>query len=149
MGNRGNLMSLRGAASAVVLAGVVLVVASACAPFGAVNPPVRPVDGLERLVDLSIQRLRTADAVAATKWGSGGPVADPAREMAVLDAASAGATLRGLDPRESTAVFQDQIEAKQDGAGRVTLRLEGPACSGPDRCTRSRAAPPAARPDHQ
>jgi hypothetical protein len=93
-------MRLCGATSTLVVAGVVLRVASACGPVGAVNPPAWAVEGLDRLVDLTIQRLRIADAVAA-KWGSGGTVADPSREEGVLDTASAGAALRGLDRTSS------------------------------------------------
>jgi chorismate mutase len=114
----GDVISSRGAASTVLVAVVVLLVASACGTVSAVNPPARPVDGLNQLVKLSIQRLRAADTVAAAKWGRGGTIADPAREKVVLDAASAGAAQRGLDPRESTSVFHDQIEASkvvQDG----------------------------------
>ncbi len=109
----GDLITLRGAASTIVVAVVVLLVAGACGTVDAVNPPARPVGGLGRLVDLATQRLRTADTVAAAKWGTGGAIADPVREKVVLDAASAGAAQRGLDPRESTSVFQDQIEANK------------------------------------
>ena len=103
----GDVISSRGAASTVLVAVVVLLVASACGTVG-----------LNQLVKLSIQRLRAADTVAAAKWGRGGTIADPAREKVVLDAASAGAAQRGLDPRESTSVFHDHIEASkvvQDG----------------------------------
>lgn len=68
---------------------------------------------MNRLVNLATQRLRTADTVAAAEWGTSGPIADPAREKVLLDAVSAGAAQRGLDPRECTSVFQDQIEANK------------------------------------
>lgn len=106
-------MTLRGAAPTVVVVAVALLAASACGTVDASNPPARHIDELDQLVNLATQRLHTADTVAAAKWGTGGPIADPAREKVVLDAASAEGAQRGLDPRESTSVFQDQIEANK------------------------------------
>ncbi|GAA0479957.1 chorismate mutase [Streptomyces stramineus] len=65
------------------------------------------------LADLSAQRLRTADQVAAAKWGTGGPVDDPARERQVLDAVAARAGELGADPAATVRIFRDQIEANK------------------------------------
>jgi chorismate mutase len=50
------------------------------------------------LIDAAIQRLLTADPVAATKWLNGGPITDPARVRQVLDAVSADARQFNCQP---------------------------------------------------
>ncbi|MFI5615151.1 chorismate mutase [Amycolatopsis sp. NPDC051903] len=68
---------------------------------------------LDQLIGAVVERLQTGDTVAAAKWPTRGPIEDPAREKVVLDAASAGATERGLDPAGAVAVFGDQIAASK------------------------------------
>ncbi|MER5280609.1 gamma subclass chorismate mutase AroQ [Streptomyces sp. NPDC002809] len=83
--------------------------------------PVAPVAGANRsgydrlhlLVDLSAQRLATADLVAAAKWGTGSPVDDPARERQVLDAVARQAREAGGEPGETVRIFHEQIEANK------------------------------------
>lgn len=58
---------LRGAASTVVVAVVAVLAASLSGTVNALNPPTRPVDGLDRLVHVATQHMRTADAVAARR----------------------------------------------------------------------------------
>jgi len=62
---------------------------------------------------LVVERLDTAPQVAASKWFSGQPVTDEARERVVLDAAGAAAGQAGADEEWVTAVFADQIEASK------------------------------------
>jgi chorismate mutase len=107
-------------AIAIVITSASALVITGCAD-GPASTPVAPAaptpvpvdDGLGRLVQLAEQRLATADTVAASKWGTQAPITDPAREKAVLDAAAAGATQRGLVPDEAVAIFQDQIAASK------------------------------------
>ncbi|HWD06168.1 MAG TPA: chorismate mutase [Amycolatopsis sp.] len=79
-------------------------------PAAASVPVSAPLD---QLVGAVVERLQTGDTVAAAKWPTLGPIEDPAREQVVLDAASAGATARGLDPARAVAVFSDQIAASK------------------------------------
>ncbi|WNM30577.1 chorismate mutase [Streptomyces sp. Li-HN-5-11] len=68
---------------------------------------------LHPVVELSAERLATADLVAAAKWGTGSPIDDPAREQQVLDNVAAQAQQLGADPDEIRTVFRDQIEANK------------------------------------
>ncbi|MFC9241638.1 chorismate mutase [Streptomyces decoyicus] len=63
------------------------------------------------LAGLSAERLATGDLVAAAKWGTGGPIDDPAREQEVLDAVADQARRLGADPAAMVRIFRDQIEA--------------------------------------
>jgi chorismate mutase len=63
------------------------------------------------LIDAAAQRLQTADAVAAAKWTTGGSIEDPAREKQVIDAVTAAARARGVDPGFVETAFRDQIAA--------------------------------------
>ncbi len=63
------------------------------------------------LVDAAAQRLQTADAVAASKWTTGGSIEDHAREQQVIDAVMAAAKERGVDPGFVENAFRDQIAA--------------------------------------
>ncbi|WP_396928774.1 chorismate mutase [Mycolicibacterium sp.] len=65
------------------------------------------------LVDASAQRLQTADAVAANKWITGGPITDPARVKVVLDAVSKDAESRGVATDYVTTIFTNQINATE------------------------------------
>ncbi|MEU0498495.1 chorismate mutase [Mycobacterium sp. NPDC006124] len=63
------------------------------------------------LVDAAAQRLQTAEPVAASKWTTGGSISDPARETQVIDAVTAAARDRAVDPDYVRRVFRDQIDA--------------------------------------
>lgn len=63
------------------------------------------------LVDAAAQRLQSADAVAASKWITGGPIEDPARERQVIEAVTAAARAHDVDPGYVERIFRDQIDA--------------------------------------
>ncbi|MFG2227545.1 chorismate mutase [Streptomyces sp. NPDC048644] len=68
---------------------------------------------LRPLAALSVERDAVGDLVAAAKWGTGGPIDDPAREQQVLDAVAAQARQLGADPAATKRIFRDQIEASK------------------------------------
>ncbi|MCB5910589.1 chorismate mutase [Streptomyces pinistramenti] len=68
---------------------------------------------LRPLAALSAERDAVGDLVAAAKWGTGGPIDDPAREQQVLDAVAAQARQWGADPAATKRIFRDQIEASK------------------------------------
>lgn len=68
---------------------------------------------LHPIVDLSAQRVLVGDLVAASKWGTGGPIEDPDREQVVLDSVAELAREHGTDPDRVVAIFRDQIEANK------------------------------------
>ena len=72
-----------------------------------------PAGPLYRLVDTAVQRLATADPVAASKWINGGPITDVQRANQVLDAVSADATAHSIDQQYVRTVFTDQINATE------------------------------------
>jgi chorismate mutase len=90
----------------ILAACVALAVTAAPAPSRADAPTP-----LFALVDAAAQRLQTADAVAASKWTTGGSIEDPARERQVIDAVTAAARDRGVDPGYVQQAFRDQIDA--------------------------------------
>ncbi|WP_399094703.1 gamma subclass chorismate mutase AroQ [Streptomyces sp. BBFR2] len=72
-----------------------------------------PYRRLRSLAALSAERAALGDLVAAAKWGTGGPIDDPAREREVLDAVAAQAERLGADPAATRRIFRDQIEASK------------------------------------
>ncbi|MGA5564401.1 chorismate mutase [Streptomyces platensis] len=122
---------IAGAAATALLTGATGAVAAPAAPSAAATAPVRaiapafatapapaatahsPYGQLRSLAVLSAERLATADLVAAAKWGSGGPVDDPAREQEVLRAVAEQARQLGADPAVTVRFFRDQIEANK------------------------------------
>ncbi len=96
----------RGAAAMMTVCAVTMV--TAVAP--ALADPAEP---LYDLVDAAAQRLQTADAVAANKWLTGGPITDPARVQQVLGAVSKDAESRGVATQYVTAAFTNQINATE------------------------------------
>jgi chorismate mutase len=69
----------------------------------------RKIDGLLTLID---QRLDVAVKVAQTKWNSGAPINDPARERQILDDLTA--SLKTADAQEKSFMrrfFQAQFDA--------------------------------------
>ncbi|MGV9674440.1 gamma subclass chorismate mutase AroQ [Nocardia sp. NPDC003482] len=102
-----------------MLVGALIFGASAGAGVPASPAHAEPVAErpLDRLVELTLERLETADVVAAAKWvaarGGDPGIDDPAREAEVYDAmARAGAGL-GLDAERVRQVFGGQIEANK------------------------------------
>jgi chorismate mutase len=68
---------------------------------------------LDAVGDLVLRRLALADPVAESKWLSGKPIADPAREQAVVDEAVALAQQQGVDPALVSRVVRAQISASK------------------------------------
>jgi chorismate mutase len=81
----------------------------------AIAAPARAdaAEPLYNLVDAAAQRLQTADAVAANKWLTGGPITDPARVKQVLDAVSSDAQSHGVPTDYVTRAFTGQINATE------------------------------------
>jgi chorismate mutase len=79
--------------------------------------PAAPSSGaageLEPLTDIAVRRLLLGDKVAAAKFGTGGPVDDPAREREELGSVAAMARSAGIDPDAAVRFFQAQIEANK------------------------------------
>jgi len=71
----------------------------------------QPQSPLEPLVDAAARRLQVAEPVVASKFHTGGPIEDPAREGQVLAYVSAEATKVGVESAYVTTVFRDQIDA--------------------------------------
>ncbi|WP_239154193.1 gamma subclass chorismate mutase AroQ [Amycolatopsis sp. FDAARGOS 1241] len=65
------------------------------------------------LADLVVERLLVGDRVAASKFGSGKAIDDPAREEQELAAVRTRAFALGLDPERTAGFFQDQITASK------------------------------------
>jgi len=90
-----------------------------CALFGlfacgaqAGTPAPAPASLLPLLVTIN-ERLSIADLVALTKWDSGKPIQDTARESQVIDNARKMAVSRKLDPDEVAELTAAQIEANK------------------------------------
>jgi chorismate mutase len=75
--------------------------------------PVHEPRRLTAFLEPAAKRLELSDEVAASKWGTGKPIDDPARERQELDDVAKRSAALGLDPHETTAVFRDQIEASK------------------------------------
>jgi chorismate mutase len=65
------------------------------------------------LVDTAVERLQTAEPVAAIKWRTRGSIEDPQRVQQVLHAVAADAASRGIDRDYVTGIFTDQIHATE------------------------------------
>jgi chorismate mutase len=107
-----------GAAATVLFTGATGAVAAPAAPLASATAPASaathsPYGQLRPLAALSAERLATGDLVAAAKWGTGGPVDDPAREQEVLRAVAEQARQLGADPAVTARFFRDQIEANK------------------------------------
>lgn len=68
---------------------------------------------LDTIGTLVAQRLALATPVAQSKWLSGKPITDAAREQAVVDEAVALATKDGVDPALVERVIRAQISASK------------------------------------
>lgn len=113
------------------------------APVGQPTPADVPSDGaFDGVLALMVQRLDTADTVAAAKWVTQQPVTDPAREAAVLAAATMRAEQVGADVDYVTAVFGDQIAANKQAQQQIldgwTAGTGTPPTTAPDLATEVR-----------
>lgn len=79
----------------------------------AVGAPPQERNPLDTLVELTLQRLSTGDAVAAAKWGTASPIDDPAREAQVYDSMAKLGSTKGLPIAWVRSVFFGQIEANK------------------------------------
>ncbi|WP_311238809.1 MULTISPECIES: chorismate mutase [unclassified Xanthomonas] len=94
------------------LRGYALTCALAVALLGCALP-VRSQPPLDPLLDRIVQRNAIGDAVALSKWDSGKPVLDQAREAAVLQSVRDQAPAHGLDADDAARFFAAQIEANK------------------------------------
>ncbi|WP_167460185.1 chorismate mutase [Nocardia brasiliensis] len=96
-----------------------LLLLSAALMMSPVRAGADPTESLDRLVGLVLERLRTADAVAAAKWasatrtGTEPTIDDPAREAVVYDAMARLGAGRDLPQPWVRQVFSGQIEANK------------------------------------
>ncbi|WP_433340113.1 chorismate mutase [Streptomyces sp. CA-253872] len=95
-----------------VLTGLLLSATALTAPH-AVAAGTDPVGRLGPLTGLVVERLRVSDDVAASKYATGSPVDDPAREAQVLRQVREQAAAAGGDPDAAAAFFRDQIAASK------------------------------------
>lgn len=99
---------------AVLGAALLLALLAACGtqrPLTDGPLPADQADALTRVVALAGERVTLSDQVAAAKYGTGAPVTDPPREVAVLADARADAARAGTDAEWVARVFGDQIAA--------------------------------------
>jgi chorismate mutase len=68
---------------------------------------------LQRLVELSAQRVAIGEQVALAKWDSAAPVEDWPREEKVIANAVKAGEAKGLDARAVSQFFRAQIEANK------------------------------------
>jgi chorismate mutase len=66
---------------------------------------------VRQLLSLQKSRLDVAATVARSKWNSGAPIDDPARERIILDDVARRARGMGLDEQWTRRFFQDQFDA--------------------------------------
>jgi len=88
-----------------VLLAPLMIVACASSPPSALRSNVR------QLLSLQKSRLDVAAPVARSKWNSGAPIDDPARERIILDDVASRARSMGLDEQWTRRFFQDQFDA--------------------------------------
>lgn len=98
-------------AAGALVAGPVPAAAAVATPGP--RPAATPAQRLSALGDLITERLRLAGPVAEYKWLHGTPIADPAREQAVIDEVTAAAQRKGIDPTQVAAVVRSQIAASK------------------------------------
>lgn len=98
-------------AASAVRVGIVAIGAALTLMAGPIQSHADAPSPLFALVDAAAQRLQTADAVAASKWTTGGSIEDHAREQQVIDAVTAAAKDRSVDTGFVENAFRDQIAA--------------------------------------
>jgi len=75
--------------------------------------PARSATPIEPLLDRIVERNAIGDQVALSKWDSGKPVLDAAREAAVLAGVRAQAAAHGVDADDAARFFGMQIESNK------------------------------------
>ena len=81
--------------------------------LGGCATPSTPSDPLAALLDLIELRLAVSEDVARSKWNSGAPIEDLARERAIVDSIGTQAAAHRLEAAFAKAFFQAQIEASK------------------------------------
>ncbi|BCX69208.1 MULTISPECIES: chorismate mutase [Pseudomonas] len=89
-----------------------LLVACSLTSVAHAAPSTAP-DSLRPLLATINERLNIADQVALTKWDSGKPIQDSAREALVIANARKQAVERSLDPDDAAELIAAQIEANK------------------------------------
>jgi chorismate mutase len=101
--------SIRTCTAAVVALAFTAAAGTGPAPSARADSPTP----LYELVDAAVQRLQTADPVAAYKWATQTAIEDSPRVQQVLDAVTADATASHVEPAYVKRVFEDQINATE------------------------------------
>ena len=70
-------------------------------------------DAVEAFVELAVQRLEVAEAVAAAKYGSPQPIDDPSREAVVMAGAVGRARSARVEPDVARRFVAAQMEANK------------------------------------
>jgi chorismate mutase len=109
----GSAMPHRALPAASALAVTLAAVLGAAVPAQACPRDPAEQRAVTAVASAALDRLEIADDVAASKWLSGKPVADPAREQAVVDATVAAAEADGVDPVAAARIMRAQIEASK------------------------------------
>jgi cyclohexadienyl dehydratase len=94
-------------------------------------PPPALIDddaAVDRVLELVVARLDVMPRVAATKWQSGAPVTDPAREQAVLDRAGIAAESMGLSAPPARAVLATQMRLSREVQQRLHAEWRQRGC---------------------
>lgn len=100
----------RSSRTALILLAALLAIG---APFTAGAAPTEPSPEVARLLDLVEHRARLMPDVARWKWHAGRAVSDPARERAVLAAATRTAAAAGLEVTGARAFVDAQMRVSR------------------------------------
>jgi len=111
----------RGVAVALIAACFPPLLCSAPLP-GSSEAFLEPEAAVARVLELSAARLALMPAVAAAKWRMQAAIADPAREVAVIEQAVARAAAVGLDPTGVRALFALEIGLARESEQRLEDR---------------------------
>jgi chorismate mutase len=76
-------------------------------------PADQAQDTVQKFVELAVQRLGVAEAVAAAKYGSPQPIDDPSREAVVMAGAIGRARAAEVDPDVARRFVAAQMEANK------------------------------------
>jgi chorismate mutase-like protein len=103
---------------------------------GPAQETAAPPEAVGRLLQLMRDRLALMHDVARSKWNSRRPVADLAREKAMLEDMAERGRAHGLDPAQTRAFFAAQVEAakgvQEDDTRRWQAEGRGPFENPPD-----------------
>lgn len=95
------------------------------------TPAAATTEAAEAVVALVVDRLRTAQHVAAAKAATGTAVDDPERERQVLADVERLAATDEVDADYARTVFEDQIDANKDVQRALLRKWSGPTATPP------------------